>query len=200
MCIVPRDEEDGRTRCHRRRSRRMLSSPRWRRCWAPCRSARSSNRRADSSTAMRIAIRYGERLQRKNLKKGALESLATGYPSHSFVIDLTEAKTLFINARAPSEPEEKLGECIDHLTRDETDDGEAFVYLLNTPEPAKEASGPQTEENKESSNGEPSTGKGAAPDGNGGPEDHEASDRETGTSPTVRVVTSPIPRAEPVRR
>ena len=44
-----------------------------------------------------IAIRYGERLNRKfnNLKKDALKRLVYEYPSHDFVIDLEEAKELF---------------------------------------------------------------------------------------------------------
>jgi hypothetical protein len=88
--------------------------------------------------AMRIAIRYGERLAKKNLKKGALEKLATGYPSHSFVIDLIEAQTLFEKVRAPTNDEENLGECISHLTRDQqgNDDDAALVFLLNPPAPA----------------------------------------------------------------
>jgi hypothetical protein len=142
--------------------------------------------------AMRIAIRYGERLAHSNLKREALERLATGYPSHSFVIDLTEAKTLFINARAPTESEEKLGECIDHLTRDEAD-GDAIVVLLNDPEPKDDtpesrASEHPADEGKESPNGAKTpTGESAAEDGNGGSQDRAAPHSTAGATPTVHV-------------
>lgn len=46
---------------------------------------------------LRIAVHYGERLNRKfkNLKKGALQRLVYDYPSHDFVIDLEETRELF---------------------------------------------------------------------------------------------------------
>jgi hypothetical protein len=81
--------------------------------------------------AMQIAKEYGERLERHNLREGAIRRLATGYPSQRFVIDLKEAKTLFHHVRAPSSIEEELGECISVVTRDATDD--SYVELLNVP-------------------------------------------------------------------
>jgi hypothetical protein len=58
--------------------------------------------------AMMIAIHYGERLAKSNLKDGALEELVAGYPDHSFVIDRTEAGKLFKRVRAPSRDEMDL--------------------------------------------------------------------------------------------
>jgi hypothetical protein len=51
-----------------------------------------------------IALRYGERLNRKfsNLKKDALTQLVYEYPSHDFVIDLEEAKELFQRVELPT--------------------------------------------------------------------------------------------------
>lgn len=57
--------------------------------------------------AIRIARAYGERLSvsHQNLKAGALDSLIDGYPSHGFVIDMEEAKKLFVSVTelSPSE-------------------------------------------------------------------------------------------------
>lgn len=83
--------------------------------------------------ALQIAVEYGNKLSagRKNVRREAIERLATGYPSHSFVIDLEEAKSLFRNVRTPTDTEERLGECISFVTRDESD--ESIVELLNKP-------------------------------------------------------------------
>ena len=53
--------------------------------------------------AMQIAWDYGTRLSEMvdSLKRGALEKLLSGYPSHGFVIDRKEASTLFRNVKAP---------------------------------------------------------------------------------------------------
>lgn len=49
--------------------------------------------------AINIATAYGSRLNRGNLKHGALEKLVQGYPTHGFVIDLEEAITIFNKVR-----------------------------------------------------------------------------------------------------
>jgi hypothetical protein len=56
------------------------------------------------SRAMRIGQDYGRRLSAvsQNLKDGALEKLAQTYSSHSFVIDVLEARSLFNNVRDAS--------------------------------------------------------------------------------------------------
>ena len=83
--------------------------------------------------AVRIASDYGNRLalQRNNVKPGAVDRLVTAYPSHSFVIDIDEARTLFNNVRVPDEVEEQLGECISIFTRDEST--ETAIVKLNQP-------------------------------------------------------------------
>jgi serine dehydrogenase proteinase len=52
---------------------------------------------------LNVAIQYGNRLAEKsnNVKDGAVEKLVHNYPSHDFVIDVDEAKTLFNNVEAP---------------------------------------------------------------------------------------------------
>ncbi|MEX2178960.1 MAG: hypothetical protein WD801_09640 [Gemmatimonadaceae bacterium] len=108
--------------------------------------------------AMRIAVSYGEKLARKNLVKDAIERLVTGYPSHEFVIDLAEAKTLFQQVREPTDTEEQLGECMSFVTRDETDD--SYVELLNPPELIHAESEPTAATDNGTAEGEEPTGGG----------------------------------------
>lgn len=60
--------------------------------------------------ATRIAADYGNRLNEysRNLKDGALQRLIHGYPSHSFVIDRKEAKTLFHRVQPLNDAEQTL--------------------------------------------------------------------------------------------
>lgn len=57
-----------------------------------------------------VANDYGQRLNKrfKNLKPDGLTQLVAGYPSHEFVIDRTEAATLFSAVRSPTAMEEAL--------------------------------------------------------------------------------------------
>lgn len=64
-------------------------------------------RLGEMQAALTIALEYGERLNKHfhNLKPGALNKLATSYPSHGFVIDRKEARELFQNVRTPNSHE-----------------------------------------------------------------------------------------------
>lgn len=81
--------------------------------------------------SINIASDYGKRLQKQgeNVKQGTVDRLVSGYSSHSFVIDLDEAKELFNVVRKPTETEEELAQCIAWVTRDPA--AQAFVQLLN---------------------------------------------------------------------
>lgn len=59
----------------------------------------------EHSRAMRIARAYGERLleKSKNTNDIGIRKLATSYPSHEFVIDRIEAKSIFSNVDTPCE-------------------------------------------------------------------------------------------------
>lgn len=83
--------------------------------------------------AIQIALVYGTMLSEtsKNLHPEAIDRLVSSYPSHSFVIDLEEAKRLFRQVRQPTDTEERLGESISFVTRDEND--RSFIDLLNSP-------------------------------------------------------------------
>lgn len=58
-------------------------------------------RLAEVDRSMRIASEYAERLNNGNLKDGALDHLVGDYPSHGFVIDRGETRTIFKNVDKP---------------------------------------------------------------------------------------------------
>jgi Serine dehydrogenase proteinase len=65
----------------------------------------------ETNRRMRIAEEYSKRLDKHadNIKSyDALGELLTGYPSHGFVINREEAKTLFTRVREPSSEEKHL--------------------------------------------------------------------------------------------
>jgi hypothetical protein len=101
--------------------------------------------------AINIAIDYGKRLKSSNVKTDTIDRLVSSYPSHSFVIDIKEAKTLFKEVRKPDEVEEELGECISFVTRDQTD--KPFVQKLNDPQEAKDERPDNDDESKQSAAG-----------------------------------------------
>jgi hypothetical protein len=71
----------------------------------------------EMARSMRIARDYGERLggHSGNMKSDALEYLCETYPSHGFVIDCDEAKSLFKNIREPTDSEHALAESLGPL-------------------------------------------------------------------------------------
>lgn len=58
---------------------------------------------AEMQRATEIAFAYGNRLndKSKNLRAEGIAQLVSGYPSHGFVIDRKEAKTIFTDVRRP---------------------------------------------------------------------------------------------------
>jgi hypothetical protein len=60
-------------------------------------------RLAEMQRATEVAFEYGSRLSEhgKNVRADGLQRLVNGYPSHGFVIDRKEAKTLFIQVIKP---------------------------------------------------------------------------------------------------
>ena len=68
----------------------------------------------EANRAMTIASEYGRRLleEGNNSNGDNLTRLISVYPSHGFVIDRREAKTLFLNVNEPKEDERKLSEML----------------------------------------------------------------------------------------
>lgn len=130
--------------------------------------------------AINIASDYGKRLQTNNVKRGAVDRLISGYPSHNFIIDRAEAKDLFKIVRAPDELEEELAECINWVTREPA--RESFVMKLNLPPE------PQTESQNETHTGQSQQSAEGA--GSGVSADHDAAPREAQKAerPKPRVV------------
>jgi len=70
----------------------------------------------EASRAMEVAMTYGEMLKSGNVLEEAIVRLAYGYPSHSFVIDLPEAKKLFGQVDLPSKEDEAFAHvCMEHI-------------------------------------------------------------------------------------
>jgi len=121
----------------------------------------------EAARAMLIGNEYGVRLNRvaKNLRPGALDRLVTGYPDHSFVIDRSEAETLFYRVRRATELESELSQCVEQHCEVEVGRQTPLVGFLNEP-PKDEPAG--AEATKEGENGTESDGPGAL---GGGPEE-----------------------------
>jgi len=68
--------------------------------------------------AINIARAYGSRIAPD--KEEIITQLIENYPSHGFVIDYTEAKTIFPNVREVNEMEKNLERAIFHITRKES--------------------------------------------------------------------------------
>jgi hypothetical protein len=88
-------------------------------------------RLGEINRSVRIAIEYGERLGRKNLKPDVLNGLVANYPSHSFVIDYEEAKELFYNVRRPTTEEEYLVKLVEQsVVKNTLEEGKVVITNL----------------------------------------------------------------------
>ena len=65
--------------------------------------------------AVQVALEYGQRVSTGNVREGTLEKLATGYPSHGFVIDRHETEELFYEVYIPDEHISALSELLHPL-------------------------------------------------------------------------------------
>lgn len=84
--------------------------------------------------ALEIAVKYGERVGKINIKEDALEKLLGGYPSHEFVIDRREARTLFKNVDRPKPELEAFGEFIRPMAEDQLTERTPFkAFLIDPP-------------------------------------------------------------------
>jgi hypothetical protein len=86
-------------------------------------------RLGEMERASRIAVEYGKRLVQhgKNVGDETLATLVAGYPSHRFVIDITEARNLFTKVSEPSTQE------VAFAMRDPLSDESAIVVFANDP-------------------------------------------------------------------
>lgn len=79
-------------------------------------------RLGENQRATSIALQYGIRLSEKtnSISKESLMRLIAGYPSHGFVIDRKEAKTLFNKVDHPTPHEEKICDYLMQINLDES--------------------------------------------------------------------------------
>lgn len=90
---------------------------------------------AEMQRANDIAFEYGERLDQasNNLLAGGLAKLIAGYPSHGFVIDRKEARTIFARVDRPNEALGKLSAAIHDRIGKDTNSKFAVVDLIAVP-------------------------------------------------------------------
>ena len=92
----------------------------------------------EAGRALAIAEKYGERLLRKsqNALPGALGRLTTSYPSHGFVIDRREAKSLFRRVREPDALEQALIDLLaEHALEPRSGPAKPMVAYLSNERP-----------------------------------------------------------------
>lgn len=102
---------------------------------APLYAQIDPNRLGEMQRAMRIALEYGQRLDRytQNLQPGALGRLIADYPSHSFVIDRKEATELYVRIFHPTDAERDFCRTIWSDIATQTDVG-PFILKATSPE------------------------------------------------------------------
>ena len=108
--------------------------------------------------AMLIAFGYGNRLAeaKGSLKDNALSQLITGYPSHTFVIDRREARTLFNNVKRPEGEQVELDRIIrTHFCLPGTYDRRPLIFDLKKLDPIGEGHGDYTEPNTQPGDADP---------------------------------------------
>ena len=88
----------------------------------------------EAGRALEIAREYGRRLNDhgRNLKDGAIDRLVADYPSHNFIIDISEAKRLFNRVKPPSESQMKLAATLGATGRWPARRSEEIICFLST--------------------------------------------------------------------
>lgn len=91
-------------------------------------------RLAEMQRAMEIAYAYGARLNEKsnNLRQNGLTDIVTKYPSHGFVIDRKEARTIFIDVQEPDGVLSQISEAL-HAQMDSSIDSATPSVALFPP-------------------------------------------------------------------
>lgn len=126
-------------------------------------------RLAEMQRATSITLSYGMRLSDtgKNVLPGGLEQLVAGYPSHSFVIDRKEARTVFNSVLVPTLGLQQI--CYDF--------GKSFASKVNEQTPSVELTSIEV------------------PEADQGAQDEGKTDAAATTTPSPRASKSNRPRA-----
>jgi hypothetical protein len=101
-------------------------------------------RLAEMDRSLRIAKEYGERLKTDNVREETIEQLLVKYPSHAFVIDKKEARTLYNKVEDPDNELMEIVSYFEPLARLYIDkENETFAfYLSGEPTPPAPAEAP----------------------------------------------------------
>lgn len=96
----------------------------------------------EMNAALQIANEYGSRLNEKSksLKELALSKLTNSYPAHSFVVDRSEAKTLFERVESPNANELSIGDFAISMFKWASGKPAPIVFDLNEFFPSTDAS------------------------------------------------------------
>ena len=81
--------------------------------------------------AVQVALEYGRRVTTSNVKEGTLNRLATGYPSHRFVIDRRETEELFYEVFRPNEQMDTVSVLLNPLMNYFHASENSFLEYLN---------------------------------------------------------------------
>lgn len=102
-------------------------------------------RLGEVSRSMEIAFEYGKRLNKGILKHGAIEHLIAKYPSHSYVVDRSEAEDrLFNNVKEPHELLLDLTDILGQFVAERISGSEPLLLHLNQFLPAESLGDEQT--------------------------------------------------------
>lgn len=138
----------------------------------------------EADRSLRIAHRYGELLleSSQNCKPDALDELTSSYPSHGFIIDRSQAETLFNNVRPPSQNEDVLAERLGPAARDPVRQPQSTLLgFLNSERTAASSGRDDVQEQSEPGRG-----------GGGG-----GTERREGDSGADARQAEPVPAARP---
>lgn len=96
---------------------------------------------------VRISQEYGDRLRTPNVRKGSIEKLLGGYPSHEFVIDREEASDLFERVERPTDRLELVALTFIRGHHPTADNMDSFIQFVNDPiQTTKDATEPNNEQ------------------------------------------------------
>lgn len=146
----------------------------------------------EAARAMNIANEYGERLNARaqNLRDGALARLVAAYPSHSFVIDIEEARTLFERVREATEEEETLCEALGSLSRTQATENTIIIYLNDELTDQSEHQSGQANEDSQKSGSDSASQEPRIEPAVGHPEPANAASASTGGGADVVPISS----------
>jgi len=137
---------------------------------------------AEMQRAMDIAYQYGNRLNESsgNLRSQGLDLLVSGYPSHGFVIDRKEAKSIFIKVHRPENFMQVLSQALHSAMDRHTNNSVPWVQLQSYNFDFTGANDERTDLSDQSAHSQPQD---AQPDTGLRPDEEQSQGDGDGTNP-----------------